>query len=276
MIDIAEQVCDTNPIILDENLMTLPAGVGISRNHYLTSILEKAVKTAIPAGIPQYLYKKFKYDIITLDDRAVKVMKEPYILSLDHLNFGFVIWLIACGVCMCAFFGEVTFFYASNFIKRKIHPQSIQNQTEVQPVVEENLDELITEIEPENVLKTILEVDDESKDVDEEEKRLQNCEESLEKKELIVKVEIHQQKLEPIEDEMMVEDIEEISSMPEEETMKIQPKSNESDEIIQIEDLEEEIRPRNENLAIKIEEVIEIEDQNDEEKETSFKQEEII
>jgi hypothetical protein len=78
---------------------------GLFRNNFLIPTLNHIMNRLIPSGIPKHLadygmwfiYRQF--DVEDEDTRRV--------LSLDDLEFGFVLWLAACSVSLLVFFGEV-------------------------------------------------------------------------------------------------------------------------------------------------------------------------
>jgi len=83
----------------------IPGGLGMFRNSILYPIFDKAMKILIPSGIPQYLPEFHENLFLTrYHDLSVKM---PRILKLDDLAFGFILWLIACGISIAGFVVEL-------------------------------------------------------------------------------------------------------------------------------------------------------------------------
>lgn len=110
--------CDRKPVVLKENFLTVPAGIASPRNYYLFPALEEALQLTIPMGIPQH--NKEVYDIHAYKLRDyVETIDDPKVLAFGDLDFGFVIWLAACGVSFCVFLCEILFYFSRVIFKRR-------------------------------------------------------------------------------------------------------------------------------------------------------------
>lgn len=76
------------------------------KNHFLFDVTKNVVNELIPSGIPQYLYIFHKW--IRFSRTSVyKYFKSPKIFNIEDLSFGFVLWLIACGISFIVFVLEM-------------------------------------------------------------------------------------------------------------------------------------------------------------------------
>lgn len=92
-----------NGIEIKENLMSYQLGLATSWNSFIFSTAQKAIRQLIPTGIPQEV-KKFHLENLyhaRQDDK-----RGPNVLRLSDLSFGFLIWLVACGVSSVVFMIE--------------------------------------------------------------------------------------------------------------------------------------------------------------------------
>ena len=72
----------------------------------------------IEAGIPQYhLNYLMDFDMMPLPETP----SEPSIFSISDLEFGFVTWLIACGISIGAFIAELLWYFMKNDGRRLMH-----------------------------------------------------------------------------------------------------------------------------------------------------------
>lgn len=108
------------PLYLKERFLSVPVGIGLVKNHFLFHLLEEVVQGLTTGGITQHLWKFYR----EVDLSLPKVQPHgPSVLSLDDLSFGFLIWLVACGVAFGAFFMEIFYFWMVKFyyfMKEKI------------------------------------------------------------------------------------------------------------------------------------------------------------
>ena len=79
---------------------------GITRNSILYDSLNEVIEKLNPSGIIQYL---INYDSwVTYNKFDTATVKVPRILTFNDLSFGFVLWLIACGISIVGFAVEMT------------------------------------------------------------------------------------------------------------------------------------------------------------------------
>lgn len=74
------------------------------KHSILYDILHDVLEKTIPAGIPQYL-EKYSIDVL-FSKYEPYVDEEPKVLTLNDLGFGFVVWLVACGISMIGYAAE--------------------------------------------------------------------------------------------------------------------------------------------------------------------------
>jgi hypothetical protein len=99
----------------------------VQKNNFFSALSHKVMNQLISGGIPQYLIDYFiKFDMRPL----LQPIKEPKKFEFDDLMFGFIIWLVACGISITVFIIELTIFYGRNlsgmaciinFMKSKIY-----------------------------------------------------------------------------------------------------------------------------------------------------------
>lgn len=104
-------------IILNQRYFVTNVGLATSNNHFIFHLADDVMQNLISAGIAQYL-EKF-YTDLDYPRYQEENGKEPVVLSIDDLNFGFVIWLVASGVSVMAFICEILHnckVFLSNFL----------------------------------------------------------------------------------------------------------------------------------------------------------------
>ena len=80
-------------------------GLGMVKNSFLYPIFDEVMRKLIPSGIPQYLpafHSQLLYGTFIESGEHL-----PKILTLDDLAFGFIMWMIACGISVASFVGEM-------------------------------------------------------------------------------------------------------------------------------------------------------------------------
>jgi hypothetical protein len=97
---------------LDQTFFRSPAGVGLSKNNFLFFLCDKIVQDLTSTGIMQIIWK----DIYVAEKLKVEE-KEPQVLSVQDLEFGFVLWLITLSAPTCVFALELLTFYVIRKIK---------------------------------------------------------------------------------------------------------------------------------------------------------------
>jgi hypothetical protein len=96
--------CRTKPIVLGELIMRIPSGFQFNTNFILSLVFDEIVKQLIPTGIVQKFHNDY-YEFVH-KQRFDYDQKEPKILQINDLSFGFVLWLGACGLSLSAFLCE--------------------------------------------------------------------------------------------------------------------------------------------------------------------------
>jgi hypothetical protein len=105
-------------IILDERVMSYSIGIGTEINSIIFDTAEKIVQSFFAAGLIQHALK------VDFDSASVKSDPEydgPTILTFDDLSYGFVMWLGACTLSVCAFLYEKIKFRLRNVKKRELN-----------------------------------------------------------------------------------------------------------------------------------------------------------
>ncbi|KAL7013031.1 hypothetical protein ACKWTF_015161 [Chironomus riparius] len=99
----------------DFHMNSIPAGLGMNRNSILWPIFDEVMNKLIPSGILQYLLDaahsslKNKFEIMSAN--------EARILTFEDLKFGFILWIIACGVSTAGFiFEHAKYFFIHRII----------------------------------------------------------------------------------------------------------------------------------------------------------------
>lgn len=114
----AESACSTQNNVLNEVLFTALNGFFMIRNHFMSHMFFELVDRTITAGIPQHLYEYHKWVMLKrqIQGSARRLIDGPQVLTVPDLSFGFVLWLIACGISAIAFMFEMIMW---PFFKRK-------------------------------------------------------------------------------------------------------------------------------------------------------------
>lgn len=92
-------------IQLEQALLSTTCGLGVSKNSFLFHLIDKMVQDLTSTGITLKFYK----DI--MKSRYLKPLKKaPQVLSVDDVEFGFVVWLISAFVSLILFLVEFFLF----------------------------------------------------------------------------------------------------------------------------------------------------------------------
>jgi hypothetical protein len=84
------------------------------RNHFLFAATEEVMQKFIPMGIIQHSYELHNW--ICLRPIIEPEVNDPKVLTLDDLEFGFILWLTACGLSIFGFLCEILLFRTRNFV----------------------------------------------------------------------------------------------------------------------------------------------------------------
>jgi len=93
----------------------VPCTFGMVKHSILYPYFEEIMDKLIPSGIPQYL-PDF-HALLMYGNYETINEKMPKVLTLNDLSFGFILWMIACGMSMIGFVGEILIFYLSRILK---------------------------------------------------------------------------------------------------------------------------------------------------------------
>ncbi|KAG5676554.1 hypothetical protein PVAND_006379 [Polypedilum vanderplanki] len=134
--------CQSKILTLDEIPYTSLAGISVNPNHFMLNNFAKVMNRLLEAGIVQNWHENFTQEykrILKIESTKTAKEKEPQVLTLEGLSFGFVLWLTACGITIIVFIIEILLNYfkekkdRKNFIKvknAKVYPlnQNIKKQ----------------------------------------------------------------------------------------------------------------------------------------------------
>jgi hypothetical protein len=91
------------PKLIKQRLLNKIYGVGLFKNNFMIQSTEPVMEILIQAGIPQY-FLDYVFEFYFFDREE---LRGPKVFSIDDLRFGFVIWLVTCGIALAAFAGEL-------------------------------------------------------------------------------------------------------------------------------------------------------------------------
>lgn len=91
--------------VLNELFMEVPRGLRFPRGHVLFEPFDRKLVQLIQAGIVQRLVKSY-YDL-----NMARIKKGPAVLTLQHLELGFQIWLFFLALSTIAFIAEILIFW---------------------------------------------------------------------------------------------------------------------------------------------------------------------
>jgi hypothetical protein len=111
-----QEISKNRGIILNQRFFVTSVGLATSNNHFIFPLADDVMQNLISAGIPQHL-EKFHIDSILHPYQDDDDAKEPIVLSIDDLNFGFIIWLVTSGVSVAAFIFEILTVNSFNLCK---------------------------------------------------------------------------------------------------------------------------------------------------------------
>lgn len=93
------------PLEMDESLMTLNLGFGFNANNFMYSLTQDVMDKLLPMGIIQHWMDADFLEIY----KGFSNVKQPKVLNVEDLSFGFVLWLLACGLSCGCFLVEVLY-----------------------------------------------------------------------------------------------------------------------------------------------------------------------
>lgn len=112
-----------NHVRVNERLFQVPLGLLFLKNNFIYYLYDEVIQGLTTAGISQHLWKIYKYDKYSVDREPLT--KSPSILTLNDLSYGFIIWLVACGLAACVFIGEHA--WPKNFSIKKTLSEWLRN-----------------------------------------------------------------------------------------------------------------------------------------------------
>jgi hypothetical protein len=92
--------------IIPELFHTVPIVVELQKECILYELLNDVMRQAIAAGIPQHFWKNEQEVMFNVRPKLRITEDNRRILSLYDLEYGFVVWLIACGISTAVFVVE--------------------------------------------------------------------------------------------------------------------------------------------------------------------------
>jgi hypothetical protein len=102
------------PVMMKEKLQKILYGVSLMRNNFLYDITESVMSGLIEGGIPQY-FLTYIEDVVLREKPSDPI--EPKKFGVEDLQFGFVIFLVACGVSISAVMIELIYFHFGKFLR---------------------------------------------------------------------------------------------------------------------------------------------------------------
>lgn len=110
-----DKLCRCSNRLLKDPVYCLNVKMGILKNIYLYWLVEDTILWLLQSGIPQHSTEFHNW--ITLQQRYFTTYEKlPQILSINDLSFGFILWIITCGIASISFILELT----SNTINKLI------------------------------------------------------------------------------------------------------------------------------------------------------------
>jgi hypothetical protein len=89
---------------LGQNIVSFPVTFGVTKGSFMIKFANQIIPWFLQAGIIQHLQT---YDKV----ETIYDIEESQILTLEDLDFGFVIWLVTCGLAIIAFVFETSLSY---------------------------------------------------------------------------------------------------------------------------------------------------------------------
>lgn len=98
-----KQIVQANPpfSVLQEKVITDYYGIMIHTNSFMFAPTNKKVVQFVESGMAQFLVDKYRYINKFTDDEG------PQVLTLDHLDAGFYVWLVCVVFSIFAFIVEI-------------------------------------------------------------------------------------------------------------------------------------------------------------------------
>lgn len=88
-------------------------GIATMTNNFIYGVTEDVMSALVVGGIPQYFLKYIEKNVL----REMPVdPPEPKDFSIEDLEFGFMIFLICCGISIAIFLIEILMFYGRKIL----------------------------------------------------------------------------------------------------------------------------------------------------------------
>lgn len=100
------------PKRMKSKVKTEKFGIATMRNNFIYNVTENVMSALVESGIAQYFFQYIK--LVVLKGLPTD-QQEPKKFSIEDLKFGFVIFLICCGISIVAFLCEILMFYGRKF-----------------------------------------------------------------------------------------------------------------------------------------------------------------
>lgn len=94
---------------MKEKLQKFLYGISVMKNNFVFHVTEDVMSALVEGGIPQY-FLAYIEDVILREMTADPATLKKF--DVQDLEFGFVIYLVSCGLSIVVFLIEkITFFY---------------------------------------------------------------------------------------------------------------------------------------------------------------------
>jgi hypothetical protein len=92
-----------------------PAVLMTLKNSFIYDTISQIMHKLVPAGIPQYLIKYHEFNMFKVF--VPVTLSSLRVLGLQDLEYGFVLWLGACGISTFGFLLENLWFKFRSFLR---------------------------------------------------------------------------------------------------------------------------------------------------------------
>lgn len=104
--------------IKDFSLQVSQIGFAFPKNNYFFKNIDKIMQQLLSTGVIEHLKARYFPKVMKF-----KTKKNWSVLTFENLEFGFVIWLMFCALCICGFFMELVAKIIEDSIKKKCMKQ---------------------------------------------------------------------------------------------------------------------------------------------------------
>lgn len=103
--NVLNAACKCINLVLEEELYGYQTSFRMDEHHYLSHVIDRAIKRMAPFGIIQHSIEYYKWLLLDRWDKALD--EGPKVFTMEKLEFGFVMWLISCGISFMGFLSEL-------------------------------------------------------------------------------------------------------------------------------------------------------------------------